>query len=77
MFAGGYALRPLLEGEQFVRATGHLPAVPAAATVRAEGLDLGQMDAVLLEKVEDLTLYLIELKKENDALKERVRKLEN
>lgn len=74
VFADSYALRPLLEVERFVRANGHLPAVPAAA-VRAEGL--GRMDAVLLGKVEELTLYLIALKKENDALKEWVRKLEN
>ena len=51
--------------------------MPSAAAVQANGLDLGQMDALLLKKVEELTLYLIALKKENEALAKRVSELEN
>jgi hypothetical protein len=76
VFGPGYQLRPLAEVAQFVQANGHLPEVPSAATVQAEGLDVGQVEAILLKKVEELTLYLIEARKENEALKARVAKLE-
>ena len=76
VFNRRYRLRPLPEVERFVRTTGHLPEVPSAATVRAEGLDLGKMDALLLRKVEELTLYMIALQKENEALKQRLSNLE-
>ena len=76
VFSHRYRLRPLPEVERFVQANGHLPEVPSAATVRAKGLDLEEMDALLLRKVEELTLYLIALKKENEALKGRISKLE-
>ncbi len=77
VFAKAYRLPPLREVARFVAANHHLPEVPSAATVRAEGLDLGRMDALLLKKVEELTLYLLALKQENDALRDRVSKLEN
>ena len=77
VFAPGYRLRPLSEVAQFVQANGHLPEVPSAATVQAEGLDLGATQAVLLKKIEELTLYLLELKQENEGLKERVCILEH
>ena len=77
VFQPAYALRSLAEVEQFVRANCHLPEVPSAATVQAEGLDVGAMEAVLLKKVEELTLYLIELRKQNEALQARVQKLEH
>lgn len=54
-----------------------MPEVPSAATVQAEGLDVGQMEAVLLKKVEELTLYLIALQQQNEALQARVAKLEH
>jgi len=41
--------------------------VPSAAEVEQNGHDLGQMDATLLQKIEELTLYMIEMKKENEA----------
>ena len=77
VFSRQYTLRPLLEVEQFVQANCHLPDVPSEAAVKAEGVDLGAMDALLLRKVEELTLYMIELKKENAALQARVEQLEN
>lgn len=77
VFQASYRLRPLKEVGQFVRANGHLPEVPSAATVQAEGIELGSMNALLLKKVEELTLYLLAMQQENEALKERVRKLEN
>ena len=77
VFAPDYKLMPLKEVEEFVRKNNHLPNVPSAEEVVKEGIDMATMDAKLLEKIEELTLYLIDLKKENDNLKERVSKLEN
>lgn len=64
VFAPSYRLAPLAEVEQYIRTHGHLPNVPSAAQVEREGgVELGAMNAKLLEKVEELTLYLIEEKK--------------
>ncbi len=69
VFEKDYNLTPLGELETFIQKNHHLPNIPNAATVQAEGIDLGDMDAKLLQKVEELTLYVIELKKEIEALK--------
>ena len=76
VFARGYKLRSLGEVERQIKARGHLPGVPSAEEVVKDGVDLGRMDAKLLEKVEELTLYMIELKKENQALKLKNRQIE-
>ena len=76
VFQPSYQLRPLPEVERFIARNGHLPDVPSATTVAAEGFDVAETEALLLRKVEELTLYLIELRKENEALKARVSKLE-
>ena len=69
VFADNYKLPPLLEVERYIREKKHLPGVPSAETVAEQGLSLGEMNAVLLKKVEELTLYVIDLKKEVEALK--------
>ena len=56
-------------GEQYIRDNGHLPDVPSAAEVEDEGLSLGEMNKVLMQKVEELTLHVIELQKQIDELK--------
>lgn len=76
VFGENYQLQPLTQVEQFIQQRKHLPGIPGAAELKANGWQLGEMSNKLLEKVEELTLYLIELKKENDALKARVEKLE-
>jgi hypothetical protein len=76
VFAPAYALRPLPAVEAFIQANGHLPEVPSAAEVARQGLDLGAMDALLLKKIEELTLHLIALEKQNAALQQRVQQLE-
>lgn len=65
VFDETYNLRPLDEVEDFIKNNGHLPEVPAAREVEEEGHQLGEMDEILLRKIEELTLYVIELKKEN------------
>ena len=76
VFENGYHLRGLNEVEQYVALNKHLPGVPSAQEVVSEGVDVGRMQAKLLEKVEELTLYVIDLKKQNDALAKKSRNLE-
>lgn len=75
VFASSYELRALSELESFVKKNGHLPEVPSAKEVETNGLDLGDMDATLLKKVEELTLYMIEMKKEIEELKKENKRL--
>ncbi len=71
VFQPNYPLLSLSELEQSIQQNGHLPNIPSAAEVEADGIELGDMNRRLLEKVEELTLYVIELKKEIDALKQQ------
>jgi hypothetical protein len=64
VFHPGYRVRPLSEIEQFIQQHQHLPDVPSAAEVEKEGLDLGDNQATLLKKIEELTLYVIEQNKQ-------------
>lgn len=69
VFGPDYALMPLAEVEAYIAAHGHLPGVPSAGEVEQNGVDLGATQAMLLEKIEELTLHLIKLEKENMALR--------
>jgi len=64
VFKPNYNLRPLSEVEQFIKANNHLPEIPSEAEVKENGIGLGEMNAKLLQKVEELTLYLIEQQKQ-------------
>lgn len=75
VFEPAYKKLSLTELEQFVKTNKHLPEMPAAKSVKKDGIDLGDMNARLLKKVEELTLYLIEQNKQIEALKEKVNKL--
>lgn len=75
VFEPGYKLRNLLEVENFILNQGHLPDVPSASKVIENGLNLGEMDALLLKKVEELTLYVIELHKNNEKMKGEIENL--
>lgn len=63
VFNSDYKLRPLCEVEQFIKTNKHLPDVPSEKEVLENGVNLGDMSAVLLQKIEELTLYIIELNK--------------
>ncbi|WP_410219701.1 hypothetical protein [Pedobacter sp.] len=69
MFNDGYRLTDLKEIAEFIKANKHLPGVPSAAEAEKEGIELGEMNKILLKKIEELTLHLIELKKEVSELK--------
>lgn len=70
VFEDDYKLRGLDEVEDFIAENGHLPDVPSAAQVEENGYDMTTMDATLLQKIEELTLYIIELENRIDELEE-------
>jgi hypothetical protein len=72
-----YKLMPLSEVGKYIKENKHLPNVPSAEEIKQNGWQVGEMNNKLLEKVEELTLYLLELKNENEALKARVEALES
>ena len=72
VFAKNYGLRTLSEVEDFIKINQHLPDVPSAKEVEANGLDLGDMDATLLKKVEELTLYIIKQNKRLEKLEKEI-----
>jgi hypothetical protein len=76
VFEDGYPLPSLEALGEHVRRERRLPGMPSAGEVEAEGLDVGSSQRLLLEKVEELTLHVLALKRENDTLRERVEQLE-
>lgn len=71
VFKSDYKRLSLAETEAFINENGHLPKIPSAEEVAENGVDLGEMNRLLLEKVEELTLELIELQKEVNELKSK------
>lgn len=72
VFKSEYKLRSLYDVDNFVKANSHLPDVPSEKEVMEKGVNLGEMDAILLKKVEELTLYAIKQQKEIDRLKQLI-----
>jgi hypothetical protein len=69
VFEKDYRLMPLIETETYIKEKGHLPGIPSAESIQETGLDLGEMNRLLLEKIEELTLHVIQQQKEIDSLK--------
>jgi len=69
VFNKDYKLLPLSEVESFINKNNHLPGIPSADELVKEGIDVGAMLAKQTEKIEELTLYIIEMKKEIELLK--------
>jgi len=72
VFTDTYKLNSLSEVSTFISENGHLPNIPTAKEVKENGIKLGEMNAKLLEKIEELTLYLIEQTNRIDALQDEV-----
>lgn len=77
VFNSNYKLRSLPQLEAYIAQYGHLPNVPSADQIKTNGLTLGESNRVLMEKIEELTLYLIEADKKNAELEDRVQALES
>lgn len=71
VFAKEYKLPSLLEVEKQIKENGHLANIPSAIEVENNGVLLGEMNKKLLEKVEELTLYIIQMNKEIELLKSK------
>ncbi len=75
VFNKNYKLKDLEEVENFIKENNHLPDIPSEKEVLENGIQVGEMNAKLLQKIEELTLYLIEQNKEIKELKEEVKNL--
>jgi hypothetical protein len=75
VFESNYRLRPLSEVEQYINLYHHLPEVPTAEEVEKNGVDVGDNQATLLKKIEELTLYVIEQNKKIEALEAEVKSI--
>jgi len=69
VFHKDYRLPGLNEIEEYIRKNNHLPGIPAANEIETNGLNIGEMQKLQMKKIEELTLYIIDLKKEIDSLK--------
>ena len=74
VFSNDYALRTIPELEEFIKTNSHLPNIPNAKEIETNGQNLGEMQLKLLEKIEELTLYVIEQNKKVQGLEEIVKK---
>jgi hypothetical protein len=77
VFNKDYKLRSLSSLETFINQNKHLPEVPSAKEVEEKGISVGDNQALLLKKIEELILYVIELNKKNEILNNRIAILEN
>jgi len=75
VFEKDYQLLSLLAIEKYIEKEKHLPEIPSAKEVAQNGIAIGEMNKLLLKKIEELTLLMIQLKKENDLQKEDISKL--
>ncbi len=75
VFDENYALRNLEEVEKYIQQEKHLPGVPSASMVEEEGVNLGEMNAILLQKIEEMTIYIIELNKKIEAQQNEIEEL--
>lgn len=76
VFKPGYSLPSLNSLSRYIKANHHLPEMPSADSVEKKGLDLGSNQTLLLKKIEELTLYVLQQQKELTALKKKIRQLD-
>ena len=77
VFAKDYKLKSLEEVEEFIKQNSHLPEIPSAKEIEKNGLMLAEMNMSLLKKIEELTLYMIEMKKEIATQDKKIKMFEN
>jgi len=76
VFNPGYRVRPLTEVASFIKEHHHLPDIPSEAEAQEKGVSLGDMQARLLSKIEELTLHMIQADEKNRELQQRIAQLE-
>ncbi|MGZ3919106.1 MAG: hypothetical protein ACXVOH_03560 [Bacteroidia bacterium] len=75
VFKKEYKLMPLLEVEKYIKENGHLNNVPSAAEIKEKGQNLAGLQVTQMEKIEEHTLYLIEMRKEMNEMKKEIENL--
>ena len=75
VFKSDYQLRSLSEVEQFINTNGHLPEIPTEKEVAQHGVSVGEMNAKLLQKIEELTLYIINQNNVNKQQNKEIQQL--
>jgi hypothetical protein len=75
VFKPDYKLMPLGEVKSYIEINHHLPNMPSSADVEKDGANLGEIQRVSVEKIEELTLYMLEIKKEMDKQNKEIEKL--
>ncbi len=73
VFDKKYELRPLEELRKYIAANKHLPNIPSAAEVEKNGIEVGDMQRKMMEKIEELTLYVLELQNQVNELKKNAK----
>ncbi|MBU0506150.1 hypothetical protein KJ708_09175, partial [bacterium] len=77
VFEDEFKLKSLEEVEKFIKNKKHLPDIPSEKDVLAKGVSVGEMQKLLLQKIEELTLYVIDLKKQNTEQDKLIADLRN
>nr|WP_320120075.1 hypothetical protein [uncultured Marinifilum sp.] len=76
VFEDNYKLMKLSELEEFINENRHLPEIPTEKEVEENGISLGEMNSKLLQKVEEQTLYILQLQKQLEDVNKRLDKIE-
>jgi hypothetical protein len=71
VFSSGYQLPTLSELAAYIDENKHLPDIPSADSMKSQGIDLAQMNVMLLKKIEEQALYILQLNKRLEALEEK------
>ncbi len=74
VFEPDYSLKSISDIKKFIKEYKHLPDMPKASEIETNGLNIGEMQASLLKKLEEMTLYIIDLKEEIEFLKKKIRR---
>lgn len=77
VFNTNYPLMPINQLENFIIQNNHLPLIPNESEIKKDGVNVGEMNAKLLQKIEELTLYVIEQDKKIEALDNKIKELES
>jgi hypothetical protein len=76
VFSSDYQLIPLSDLRAFVNENHHLPGVPSENDIMTEGIEIGDMQGILLKKIEEMTLYILQQQEQIDKLEQRINELE-
>ncbi|MFA5781141.1 MAG: hypothetical protein WC868_02610, partial [Bacteroidales bacterium] len=75
VFDSDYKLMSLVNLENYLKINKHLPDIPSASEIKDNGFKVTEMGSLMLQKIEELTLYIIDLKKENETQQKMIDEL--